>query len=166
MKIRNNNKSDASIRSETESIRNEEELDEEENDHIEKNKTVAKIEELIESLSIGEEVEANKDSFTYIELLALYEKEKNCRIDLETTFQQKAKEANKHVNKQLLSQTTFTTRQKICRTIFFKPKFLLTKLMILRKLKTKKSRKNCLRYFFCPFFSSWTSGKTVKYLLF
>ena len=36
-------------------------------------------------------------NYSYGELLALYEKERNCRIDLESTFQEKAKDSNKQV---------------------------------------------------------------------
>lgn len=41
---------------------------------------------------------AQMPMYSYAELLALYEKEKNFRHDLENTFQQKSKESNKQVN--------------------------------------------------------------------
>jgi hypothetical protein len=36
-------------------------------------------------------------NYSYFELLAMYEKERNSRIDLETQYQEKAKESNKEV---------------------------------------------------------------------
>ena len=36
-------------------------------------------------------------NYTYTEMLAMYEREKTLRIDMETTYNQKAKESNKHV---------------------------------------------------------------------
>jgi hypothetical protein len=40
---------------------------------------------------------AQMPTYTYAELLALYEKERNLRYDMEATFQQKTKESNKQV---------------------------------------------------------------------
>lgn len=40
---------------------------------------------------------AQMPTYTYAELLALYEKEKNFRHDLESTFKEKSKESNKQV---------------------------------------------------------------------
>ena len=64
---------------------------------IEKNQTIAKIEDLIASLTSSEDSSIKTETLTYVELLALYEKEKTCRIDMETNFQQTATEGNKQV---------------------------------------------------------------------
>ena len=40
---------------------------------------------------------AQQQTISYAELLVLYEKEKNLRIDMETTFQQKTKESSKQI---------------------------------------------------------------------
>lgn len=111
-------------------------------DVVEKNETIAKIEELLEyllsnpgtstfvpdgdsqsmdtsaasvngiwftanasasgQLNTSQTVEttvniAQMPTYTYAELLALYEKEKTFRLELESNFQQKAKESNKQV---------------------------------------------------------------------
>jgi DNA repair exonuclease SbcCD ATPase subunit len=47
--------------------------------------------------------------FTYAEMLAMYEKEKTCRIDMETNFQQKAKDSNKQIenlNREISNMST------------------------------------------------------------
>ncbi len=92
---------------------------------IEKNEIISKIEELLTYLTLNstssgsstqesdlnaagpqttsDNGEANKPSsrpvqaYTYAEMLAMYEREKEMRIDIETNFHHKAKESNRQV---------------------------------------------------------------------
>ena len=83
--------------------------------NIRQNETICRIEELISSLVVGDEVDTASVSrqsasssfleplsvaelnYNYVELLALYEKERNAHADLEVSYNKKAKEANKNV---------------------------------------------------------------------
>lgn len=81
--------------------------------NIKKNETINRIEELIAALVIDEEnatndsaksmsdssssPSVNEMNYNYVELLAMYEKEKNAYADLESNFNQKAKESNKNI---------------------------------------------------------------------
>ncbi len=82
--------------------------DEAERLNIKKNPAIDRIEELLSSLVVNTEtvepVQAvsnsssiNEMNFTYVELLAMYEKEKNYCAEIEVEFNQKAKESNKNV---------------------------------------------------------------------
>lgn len=82
--------------------------------NIEQNETICRIEELISMLLVDEvdpasvsqksvsssslePVAISELNYNYVELLAMYEKEKNAYADLEVSYNQKAKEANKNV---------------------------------------------------------------------
>ena len=54
--------------------------------------------------------------FTYAEMLAMYEKEKTCRIDMETNFQQKAKDSNKQIenlNREISNMSTINHNRSL-----------------------------------------------------
>lgn len=83
--------------------------------NIKQNETICRIEELISTLLVDELDEASVSrksvssssleppvaiselNYNYVELLAMYEKEKNAYAELEVGYNQKAKEANKNV---------------------------------------------------------------------